>query len=93
MLSCKAIGFWDEFKETITNCLDDLNSREHLFKPFIEVFKSLLVLSVKIELHPQQRPDLEEYEQQMRGMSIGRYRDYATDIYFKSYYLLKKYFK
>lgn len=33
---------------------------------------------------------MEEIEASTRGMSVGKYRDYASDVYFKSYLLLKK---
>jgi hypothetical protein len=36
---------------------------------------------------------LEEIEFYQRGMSVVKYREHSSDVFFKSYYVLKKYLK
>jgi hypothetical protein len=39
---------------------------------------------------PEQEADLEDIESSIRGMSVAKYREHASEVYLKAYYLLKK---
>lgn len=67
---------------------------ESLFKPYAEICKILLVQCRRSEGSENRKEvDQDEHDQQERGLSISRYRDFAADVYFKAFFLLRKTFK
>ena len=93
-ISISSIDFWDEFKNILVNTLEieDLAKPEwsYLFKPYVEIFRVLILQAKRSQVKPEQESDLEDIESSTRGLSVAKYREHAQDVYFKAYYLLKK---
>ncbi|CDW78104.1 transportin-serine arginine isoform a [Stylonychia lemnae] len=92
-ISQQTLEFWEEFKETIINTIEDLNKKEYLFNPYVEVFKILITQCKKALNHAKTYEEQDEIDQQERGMSVMKYRDFTQDVYFKAYLLIKKIFR
>lgn len=93
-ISLSSIDFWDEFKNVIVNMLEieELAKPEwqYLFKPYVEIYRVLILQAQRSHVKPEQESDLDDIESSTRGLSVAKYREHARDVYFKAYYLLKK---
>ena len=92
-ISLSALEFWDEFKTTITNVLEEQLAQpewEYLFKPYVEIFRVLIMQAQRSKIAPGHEADLEDVEAVSRGISVQKYRENACDVYLKAYLLLKR---
>ena len=92
-ISLSSLDFWDEFKSTIVNVLENQLANpewEYLFKPYVEIFKVLIMQSQRSKVAPGHEADIEDVESVSRGLSVAKYRDNARDVYLKAYLLLKR---
>ena len=92
-ISLSSLDFWDEFKSTIVNVLENQLANpewEYLFKPYVEIFKVLIMQSQRSKVAPRHEADIEDVESVSRGLSVAKYRDNARDVYLKAYLLLKR---
>lgn len=67
--------------------------RESLFKPYADVCQILMKQCKKTLASEHPGGDVEDTEAFERGMSIPKYREFASDVYFKAFHLLRKVFK
>lgn len=76
-----SIDFWDEFKNCLVNTfeIEDLAKPEwqYLFKPYVEIFRVLILQAKRLQVQPEQESDLEDIESSTRGMSVAKYREHA----------------
>ena len=64
-ISLSSLEFWDEFKTTITTVLEDQLAQlewEYLFKPYVEIFKVLIMQSQRSKVAPGHEADIEDVE-------------------------------
>ena len=93
-ISLSSIDFWDEFKNVIVNSFESEELAkpvwQYLFKPYVEIYRVLILQAQRSKVKPELLSDLEDIESSTRGLSVIKYREHAKDVYFKAYYLLKK---
>ena len=92
-ISLSSLDFWDEFKTTIVTVLEDQLAQqewEYLFKPYVEIFKVLIMQSQRSKVAPGHEADIEDVEAVGRGLSVAKYRENACDVYLRAYLLLKR---
>lgn len=90
-LSISSLDFWTDFKETIYTC--KLTTEQNLLNEFKEISQIMLQQSILIPSVPYgqvQPEEVEELEVQEKGVSIARFREYASDILLTTYLLLQR---
>ena len=80
-LAASTYDFWEEIYTTIDQAIEDLDGLDHILKSFMDMVQICIVQSRKLDL---QNTDLEK-EQELLGISVGEFRDYACGIYMRTF--------